>query len=294
MAVTAAQVKELREQTGAGMMECKKALTETDGNLQEAVDLMRKKGQAKADKKASRTAAEGMVIVSMSDDAKQAVMVEVNCETDFVAREAQFIEFVQQVADLALAHKTGDVAALMAMPVKAGADKTVEERRKELVLKIGENLQVRRVVYKQGEGVMGAYIHGGRIGVLVDMSAGDADLARDIAMHIVASQPLVVRAEELADDVLAKEREIFTAQALESGKPAEIAEKMVVGRIKKFLAEVSLYGQPFVKDPSQTVEQRLKEANANVASFVRFAVGEGIEKEVSNFAEEVRAQVQGQ
>jgi len=260
--------------------------------MQAAIDFLRTKGQAKADKKAGRTAAEGMVVISMSEDAKHAAIVEINCETDFVAREAQFIEFSQQVADAALANKTSDVDALK--QVKLDGGKTVEERRKELVLKIGENIQIRRITCKDTDGAIGSYTHGGRIGVLVEMPTGDMEVAKDVAMHVAASSPMVVKPEDVAQDIIAKEKEIFRAQAAESGKPPEIVEKMVSGRVKKFLNEVALHGQPFVKDPNQTIEQMLKSKNAEVASFARFEVGEGIEKEVSNFAEEVQAQVRGE
>jgi elongation factor Ts len=291
MAVSASQVKELRDITGAGIMECKKALVETNGNIEEAVDLMRKNGQAKAAKKSARIAAEGLIYIASSADGKQASMVEVNCETDFVAREAEFSEFVQKVAEVALANSCNDVAAVSALEIASG--KTVEQRREELVAKIGENIQIRRVETITSEaGTIGAYIHGNRIGVMVDLN-GEAELAKHLAMHVAAAKPDFVRGEDVSEDVINKEKEIFSAQALASGKPAEIVEKMVTGRIKKFLGEISLYGQSFVMDPSKTVEDVLKEAGASVNRFVRYEAGEGIEKKVDNFVEEVKAQAKG-
>ena len=291
MAITAQQVKQLREITGAGMMECKKALTETDGDIDAAVELMRKSGQAKAAKKAGRIAAEGVVIARASDDGKSAAIVEVNCETDFVAREDAFIAFANDVAELVLSKRIDDVDALMKAEFADG--RAVETVREALISKIGENIKVRRVQIIDAEGVISGYTHGARIGVLVAVNNEDAELARDIAMHIAASRPEVIKPEEVTEDVIAKEKEIFTAQAVESGKPEEIVEKMVAGRIKKFLNEVSLHGQPFVKDPNQTVLQLLQSKKAEVTQFVRFEVGEGIEKKQDNFAEEVKAQAQG-
>ncbi|PIQ43470.1 MAG: elongation factor Ts [Gammaproteobacteria bacterium CG11_big_fil_rev_8_21_14_0_20_46_22] len=291
MAITAQMVKELRERTGAGMMECKKALTQTNGDLEAAIEEMRKSGLAKAAKKAGRVAAEGIIATSLSADKKAASIVEVNSETDFVARENAFVKFAQDLADLALAHKLSDIEALLNTDM--GNDKTAETVRAELVAKIGENIQVRRVAYVESTGVLGDYLHGSRIGVLASLSNDDGDLARDIAMHVAATRPDVIKPEDVAEDMIEKEKEIFIAQARESGKADDIIEKMVGGRIKKFLNEISLHGQAFVKNPDQTVAQLLQSKGAEVHRFVRFEVGEGIEKEVVDFAEEVKAQAQG-
>lgn len=290
MAVTAALVKELRERTGAGMMECKKALVETGGDIELAIENMRKSGQAKAAKKAGRIAAEGVIIARASEDGKKAVMVEINSETDFVARDENFLGFANMVADVALAGELNDVASLAAATTPGG--ESVEEARAALVAKIGENISVRRVHIVTGD-VLGSYIHGGRIGVVVALQGGDQELARDIAMHVAASNPQVAKPEQVSEDLLAKEEEIFKAQALESGKPAEIVEKMIGGRMKKFVNEISLTGQPFVKDPSTSVGDLLKSKNADIQGFTRFEVGEGIEKKQEDFAAEVKAQMGG-
>lgn len=291
MASTAEQVKELRERTGAGMMECKKALDAAGGDIDAAIEAMRKSGQAKADKKANRIAAEGAVICKTSTDGKVAVMLEINCETDFVGRDTSFQEFAEGAAATALATKTQEVEALLALPLVSDASQTVEQARQTLVSKIGENIQIRRIVLITTEGNIGTYIHGGRIGVLVQLTGGDNQLGKDLAMHIAANNPLVVNREEVSADLVAKEKEIFSAQAEGSGKPAAVIEKMIDGRINKFLDEVSLVGQPFVKDPSLTVAQLLTQSNAKVDSFIRFAVGEGIEKQEENFRDAVMAQV---
>ena len=292
MAITAALVKELRERTGAGMMECKKALVEADGDIEAAVEAMRKAGSAKADKKAGRVAAEGLVEVVSGEDGKVAAMVEVNCETDFVAKDDNFKSFVDAVARRVLASRPDNVEALSAMPLNDGAETSVEDARKELIAKIGENMSVRRSALIEAQGdCLGVYKHGARIAVVVDLKGGDEALAKDIAMHIAASKPLCVRADEVSAETLEKEKEIFAAQAAESGKPADIIEKMVAGRVNKFLKEVTLLGQPFVKDPDTTVEKLLKGAGAEVLRFERLEVGEGIEKKSENFAEEVMAQV---
>ena len=291
MAITAALVKELRERTGAGMMECKKALVETDGDLDAAIEHMRKTGLAKADKKADRTAAEGLIVFKSSDDGKSIAMVEVNCETDFVAKGDDFINFANEVAAVALAQNTADIDALQAATMSNGS--SVADTAKALIAKIGENINVRRMVLRSTDGILGTYLHGGRIGVLVEMQGGDEALAKDVAMHVAASKPTCVSEEQVPAELIEKEKEIFAAQAAESGKPAEIIEKMVVGRINKFLKEVTLLGQPFVKNPDQTVEQLLKAAGATVLGFDRLEVGEGIEKKTENFAEEVMAQVKG-
>ncbi len=292
MAITASMVKELRERTGAGMMECKKALVETGGDLEAAVEHLRKSGQAKADKKAGRTAAEGRIVVRQDDSGRTAVLLEVNCETDFVAKDENFTAFAEAVAGRILEDRPADVDALLALSID-DSGKSIEEARKELVAKIGENISVRRFAVAEADGPLGLYLHGQRIGVAVALEGGDETLARDLAMHVAASRPLCISADELPAEVLDKEREIFTAQAQDSGKPAEIIEKMVEGKLKKFIKEVTLLGQPFVKDPDQTVEQLLKGAGATVVQMVRLEVGEGIEKKQENFADEVMAQVKG-
>lgn len=291
MAVSAALVKELRERTGLGMMECKKALEETNGDIEVAIDNLRKSGQAKAAKKAGRTAAEGAVLAKVSADGKTGILLEVNSETDFVARDESFRAFAEDVATVVLNTKVTDMAALAQQKVASGA--TVEEARSALVQKIGENIQVRRATVLEGEDVVAAYVHSGRIGVLVALKGGNAELAKDIAMHVAASNPMVVNSSEVAEATIAKEREIYTAQAADSGKPADIVAKMVEGRIAKFLKEVSLVDQPFVKDPEVTVGALAKKAGAEVRKFLRFDVGEGIEKEEKDFAAEVMAQVRG-
>ncbi|MEJ2345167.1 MAG: translation elongation factor Ts [Gammaproteobacteria bacterium] len=291
MAITAALVKELRERTGAGMMECKKALVETDGDIDAAIEHMRKSGLAKADKKAGRVAAEGTVIIELSDDGKQAAVVEVNCETDFVSGGEDFRDFATSVARRVLNQAPADLEALKGLALDGS--KTVEEVRQELVAKIGENVQVRRFVRRETAGRFGVYLHGSRIGVLVEMKGGDAELAKDIAMHIAASRPVCVAEADVPADMIDKEKDIFTAQARESGKPDDIVEKMVQGRLRKFLAEVTLVGQPFVKDTDITVGKLLKDKGAEVLRFERMEVGEGIEKRSENFADEVMAQVRG-
>ncbi|MEO0573903.1 MAG: translation elongation factor Ts [Pseudomonadota bacterium] len=290
MAITASMVKELRERTGVGMMECKKALSEAGGDMDAAAKLLREKGQAKADKKASRVAAEGRIVIEQA--AHGTVIAEVNCETDFVGNDDNFIGFAQHVAKLIGEHSPADVAALMALP--AGDGMTVEETRTALVAKIGENIGVRRFqVIEKGEGIVSSYTHNARIGSLVALTRGDDDLGRDLAMHIAASAPLCVDESGVPAETLASERAILVEQAKGSGKPAEIIEKMVDGRMRKYLAEITLVGQPFVKDPDTTVGKLLKGAGAAVSAFVRYEVGEGIEKKEDNFVEEVMAQVKG-
>ncbi|MBI3344168.1 MAG: elongation factor Ts [Gammaproteobacteria bacterium] len=291
MEITAALVKELRERTGSGMMECKKALVEANGNIDAAADAMRKAGLAKADKKASRIAAEGLAVIQPSPDGKQAAMVEVNSETDFVSKGDDFKGFAAAIARRVLAGNPKDLESLLEMPLKAGDPASVNTARQTLVAKIGENINVRRFVRYETQGVLGVYLHGSRIGVLVELQGGDAALAKDIAMHVAANKPVCVASADVPAELVAKEKEIFTAQAAESGKPAAIIEKMVEGRIKKFLAEVALLGQPFVKNPDITVEKLLQERSAKVIRFQRFEVGEGIEKKTENFAAEVMAQV---
>ena len=290
MAITASLVKELRERTGSGMMECKKALVETDGDIEAAIEQMRKSGLAKADKKADRVAAEGQVAIALSDDRKSAAMVEINSETDFVAKGDDFAGFAQGVADQILADDPADLDAVNGLQVDGEA---ADDRRKALVAKLGENIQIRRFVRMATSGVIGAYRHGERIGVLVELEGGNEELARDLAMHVAASQPTCVDESQVDEATLEKEREIFRAQAAESGKPPEIVEKMIEGRLRKFLAEITLVGQPFVKDPDQTVGQLLKKEGAKVVRFERMEVGEGIEKEEADFAAEVMAQVKG-
>ncbi|MDH5190555.1 MAG: translation elongation factor Ts [Gammaproteobacteria bacterium] len=293
MEIKASMVKELRERTGAGMMECKKALTETSGDIEAAIEHMRKTGLAKADKKADRVAAEGLIEFAFSNDGKTGCVVEVNCETDFVTKGDDFKNFVTAVANCILENKPADLEALLATPITGGGD-NVEIAQKNLISKIGENIQVRRFVLKQNvSGNLSHYKHGSRIGVMVELEGGDDALGKDVAMHIAASRPSCITSDEVSQDMLDKEKEIFSAQAAESGKPPEIIEKMVEGRLKKFVNEITLYGQPFVKDPDQTVEKLLKSASAKVVSFDRLEVGEGIEKKVENFAEEVKAQMQG-
>ena len=290
MSVSAAMVKELRERTGLAMLECKKALAETDGDIDAAVELLRKSGQAKADKKAGRVAAEGRIVQVISDDGKSAALVEVNSETDFVANGDEFGDFANAVAQRVLNDNPADVEALLQLLIDGG--KSIEERRKELITKLGENISVRRFERFESEGgQIDGYMHGTRIGVLVDIVPGNATLGKDVAMHIAASRPIAISEENVDPATLAKEKEIFEVQAAESGKPADIIEKMVAGRIRKFLSEVTLLGQPFVKDPDLSVAKLLDKSNSTVKHFVRYEVGEGIEKKVENFAEEVAAQV---
>lgn len=288
MAITASLVKELRERTGAGMMECKKALTETDGDVEAAIENMRKSGQAKAAKKAGRTAADGVIVVAQ--DGARAVMVEVNCETDFVAKDENFKSFADAVAGRALNSNAADVEALMALPLHEGEDTTIEEARQALVSKIGENMTVRRFERMSATGAVASYRHGVRIGVLVDVSGGEDGLGRDLAMHIAASNPVCVGEDQVPQEMLAKEREITEAQAKESGKPDNIIEKMIEGRMRKYLGEITLMGQGFVKDPDIKIAKLLDQQGASVNAFTRYEVGEGIEKKSEDFREEVMAQ----
>jgi elongation factor Ts len=294
MAISAVLVKELRERTGAGMMECKKALVESGGDIEAAIEAMRKSGQAKAAKKAGRTAADGVVVIKISDDRKRGVMVEVNSETDFVAKDANFTDFADAVGDVALGSGAADVQALVELPLRAGEDTTISAAREALISKIGENIQVRRLVRFEGaQGTLHSYRHGVRIGVVVDLDGGDSDLGKDVSMHIAASNPMCVSADEVPAEVLAKEKEIFRVQALESGKPENIVDKIIDGRVRKYLQEVTLLGQAFVKDPDVTMEKLLGDANAKVVRFARVEVGEGIERKEENFADEVMSQVRG-
>lgn len=295
MQITASMVKELRERTGAGMMDCKKALQEADGEIEAAIEAMRKSGVAKAAKKAGRIAAEGIIAIKQNDDNTDAVLLEVNSETDFVAKDENFLAFVDLVINATLANKPADIEALNELSVAGDTEQSVENARLQLVSKVGENISLRRIERIKAEGGnMGAYLHGSRIGVLVDLEGGSTDLARDIAMHIAASRPICIAETDVPEEILNKEREIFVAQAEESGKSAEIIEKMVAGRIKKYFKEVTLLGQPFVKDPDQSIEGLLKGNKATIKRFVRFEVGEGIEKKQDNFVEEVMAQAKTQ
>jgi len=295
MAITAAQVKELRERTGSGMMECKKALVDADGDMDAAIDALRKTGLAKADKKASRVAAEGLVVIEMSADNKTAAIVEVNCETDFVARKEDFQGFAAAIAQRVLADNPADLEALMAMPLKDGDANSIEDARKALIAKIGENITVRRFTRVESDNALASYRHGVRIGVLVELAGSDAVLGKDLAMHIAAHdpRPVCISEEQVPAAMIAAERDIFTAQARESGKPDNIIEKMITGRIRKFLGEITLLGQSFVKDPDLTVGKLLEQSGASVVRFERIELGEGIEKKSENFADEVMAQAKG-
>ena len=288
--ITAGMVKELRERTGLGMMDCKKALTEADGDMEKAIDDLRKASGIKAAKKASRVAAEGVVLTKIAEDGNYGVVIEINSETDFAARDDNFLGFAQQALELAYSNSEADVAGLL------GAG--LEDARSALVQKIGENCNVRRVERLQltgdSAGIVESYVHSNnRIAVLISVTGGDEALARDVAMHIAAVNPLVIRVEDVPEEDIAKETEIYSAQARESGKPEEIIEKMITGRLRKFVSEVSLLEQPFVKDPDVTVGKLLKNAGASVVQFARFEVGEGIEKEEIDFADEVAAQIKG-
>jgi elongation factor Ts len=290
MTITAETVKTLRERTGAGMMECKRALVETGGDLDAAAEIMRKAGLAKADKKAARIAAEGALVIAMSGDGRSATLVEVNCETDFVARQPDFQSFAMQVAGAALAAAVTEADAVAALKLADG--KTVDETRRVLIAKIGEKIDVRRVAMLQAPDRVGSYVHGIRIGALVGLKGGNETLARELAMHVAAANPQYVQPADVPADVVAKEREILVAQAAGEGKPAAIVEKMVEGRLRKYLAEICLVGQPFVKDPDTTVGKLIEAAKASVTGFLRYEVGEGIEKKQENFAAEVMAQVE--
>ncbi|MCC6916164.1 translation elongation factor Ts [Nitrosomonas sp.] len=287
--ITAGMVKALRELTGLGMMECKKALTEADGDMKAAEDLLRIRSGAKASKAAGRIAAEGVISGFVTADGKQGALVEVNCETDFVAKNEDFVSFAGNLAKLMAGKNISDTALLPDMPMADG--ETVESVRKALVMKLGENISIRRGISYQTKDQLAMYLHGSRIGVMIDYTGGDEVLGKDLAMHIAASKPVCVSGDQVSADALERERQIFTAQAAESGKPANIIEKMVEGRIAKYLAEVTLLGQPFVKDPDQTVEKLLKAKSARVSGFSLYVVGEGIEKKSDDFAAEVMAQV---
>ncbi len=294
--ITAAMVKELRERSGAAMMACKKALQEADGNIEKAIDVLRKAGEVKAAKRAGKTAAEGVVVVATTTDQKQAFMIEINCETDFVGRDQSFNEFAVLVAQRGLAAQSTDVASTMALSAgTSGSEESLDEKRKTLISTIGENIQLRRTAALQSSGIVGHYIHGQskRIGVIVAIDQADPKLARDIAMHIAAANPNAIDETGVSPELIAREKEIFVHDARKSGKSEEIIEKMIAGRLKKYLKEVTLINQPFVKTPEHTVGDLLQQAGAKVEAFVRFEVGEGIEKETQDFAEEVMAQVKG-
>jgi elongation factor Ts len=294
--ITADAVKQLRERTGAGMMECKKALVETKGDLDAAAELMRKQGLAKADKKASRVAAEGVIATAISADGRSAVLVEVNCETDFVARGEDFTLFAKDVAALVLATRPADVEALGAQKLAGG--ETVDERRRALVAKIGEKISLRRFERVESTGQLGSYLHGTRIGTLVALEGGDAALARDLAMHVAASNPLYLDAAQVPADDVAKERAIRIEQNRNDeknrNKPEQVLARIVDGQIAKWLGEITLLGQPFVKDPDQTIQKLLQGADARVVRFARLEVGAGIEKKKEDFVAEVMAQAEAQ
>lgn len=285
MGISASQVKELRERTGAAMMDCKRALTATDGDMEAAIEKMRKEGQAKADKKAGRVASEGAI--ALAADSGRAAMVEINSETDFVAKGDDFKAFQKAIGDAALAAGDVDLDAFLASDIDG---KSVDELRRDLIAKVGENVTIRRVTQVASSGSVAWYLHGERIGSIVSLEGGDDTLARDIAMHVAASNPQYIDVDQIPAETQEEEKAIFVAQAAESGKPPEIIEKMVVGKLRKRLAELTLVGQPFVKDPDQTVEKLLAAAGAKVTEFRRYEVGEGIEKAEENFAEEVAAQ----
>jgi elongation factor Ts len=284
MEIKPAQVKELRERTGVGMMDCKKALVEAGGDIDAAAELLRKAGQAKADKKSGRVAAEGRVIITEGDGCH--AILEINAETDFVAKDENFLRFAESVGQAIVAEKPADLAALMALTVDGA---TIEEARTALVAKIGENISVRRFELLESSGTTGKYVHMDRIGVLVELEGGSEDLAKDIAMQVAATSPQCVSVDDVPEAEREREREILIAQAEQEGKPPEIVAKMVEGRLRKHFDEVTLLGQPFVKNPDQKVRDLLKESGASVRRFVRYAVGEGIEKKKENFAEEVAA-----
>ena len=288
--ISAAMVKELRERTSSGMMECKKALVEAEGEMELAIENMRKAGLAKADKKSGRIAAEGIIGVKVSDDSKAVAIVDINCETDFVAKADDFVGFVSTIAAAVLNANIQTEEELLALPLADGV--TVDEVRRGLISKLGENITIRRFEkFETAEGGMACYLHGSKIGVIIELAKADAELGKDIAMHIAASKPICVSDDQVSAETIEKEKEIFAAQAAESGKPAEIIEKMVLGRVSKFLAEVTLLGQPFIKDDKLTVGKLVASKGNAVIRFSRFEVGEGIEKKEENFAEEVMAQV---
>tara|TARA_B100000953_G_scaffold68107_2_gene54675 strand:- start:1873 stop:2742 length:870 start_codon:yes stop_codon:yes gene_type:complete len=288
MEITASLVKELRERTGAGMMDCKAALSDARGDIEIAIEVMRKSGAAKAAKKAGRIAAEGIISIKLNEN--DIVILEVNCETDFVTKDESFLSFVDSVIQVISNNNVSDVDELLKLN---SGNQTIEEANQQLIAKIGEKITIRRFQKSSIQNQTGTYLHGIRIGVIVEIKGGSEELAKDIAMHIAASRPLFINEDQISQEILDKEKEIYTAQAQESGKPADIVEKMVEGRLKKFIKEITLLGQPFVKDPEKSIEKILKSSNAKVLSFIRYEVGEGIEKRADNFAEEVMSQAKG-
>ncbi len=288
MEITASLVKELRERTGAGMMDCKAALSDARGDIEIAIEVMRKSGAAKAVKKAGRIAAEGIISIKLNEN--DIVILEVNCETDFVTKDESFLSFADSVIQVISNNNVSDVDELLKLN---SGNQTIEEENQQLIAKIGEKITIRRFQKSSIQNQTGTYLHGIRIGVIVEIKGGSEELAKDIAMHIAASRPLFINEDQISQEILDKEKEIYTAQAQESGKPADIVEKMVEGRLKKFIKEITLLGQPFVKDPEKSIEKILKSSNAKVLSFIRYEVGEGIEKRTDNFAEEVMSQAKG-
>ena len=288
MEITASLVKELRERTGAGMMDCKAALSDARGDIEIAIEVMRKSGAAKAAKKAGRIAAEGIISIKLNEN--DIVILEVNCETDFVTKDESFLSFVDSVIQVISNNNVSDVDELLKLN---SGNQTIEEANQQLIAKIGEKITIRRFQKSSIQNQTGTYLHGIRIGVIVEIKGGSEELAKDIAMHIAASRPLFINEDQISQEILDKEKEIYTAQAQESGKPADIVEKMIEGRLKKFIKEITLLGQPFVKDPEKSIEKILKSSNAKVLSFIRYEVGEGIEKRADNFAEEVMSQAKG-
>ena len=288
MEITASLVKELRERTGAGMMDCKAALSDARGDIEIAIEVMRKSGAAKAAKKAGRIAAEGIISIKLNEN--DIVILEVNCETDFVTKDESFLSFVDSVIQVISNNNVSDVDELLKLN---SGNQTIEEANQQLIAKIGEKITIRRFQKYSIKNQTGTYLHGIRIGVIVEIEGGCEELAKDIAMHIAASRPLFINEDQVSQEILDKEKEIYTAQAQESGKSADIAGKMVEGRLKKFIKEITLLGQPFVKDPEKSIEKILKSSDAKVLSFIRYEVGEGIEKRADNFAEEVMTQAKG-
>jgi len=289
MSISASMVKELRERTGAGMMECKKALQESNGNIDSAIELLRTSGQAKAEKKAKRVAAEGKIVIK--NNLENAVIVEINSETDFAANDSNFTDFANSIADVLLQNEISDINSLN--DLKLSDDVSVEEARTNLISKIGENISIRRFDKIHQAINIGEYSHGSRIGVIVSLDKSEPDLAKDIAMHIAASNPVCLDEEDVPEDLVSREKRIFLEQASSSGKPPEIIEKMVEGRMKKFFKEITLLGQSFIKDPDISIRNLLDKSEAKVQSFIRYEVGEGIEKKEENFADEVMKQIKG-
>jgi len=292
MAISASLVKELRERSGAGMMECKKALESTNGDIEAAMDALRTSGQAKAAKRAGKIAAEGVIVIRLDDQQKNACMIEVNCETDFVARSEHFLEFAQTAVACALQAGVSSVDELLNLS-SCAVGKSIDQTRQEMIAKIGENVQIRRIKFIHSDGFIGSYLHGQRIGVLIAITKREPELARDLAMHIAAANPQAIDASQVDSNLINREKEIFLAQSKESGKPDNIVEKMVSGRIAKFLKEICLIDQPFIKDTEKLVGDLLTQHQAQATDFARFEVGEGIEKETQNFVEEVKAQLKG-